>query len=95
MRSLHRILRFRLPGDNAPAWIHGRIQIEVRVDEAITPAGYIVELPADHGAPRRWSYVSTDGQATGLQSVLSRRDLEAKVQDHYFVEMPSDYRQSA
>ena len=50
---------------------------------------------AAHGAPLRWSYVLADGQATGLQSVFSRRELEAQIQDYYFVALTADHRQSA
>lgn len=95
MISPHRILRFRLPGSAAPIWIDCRILLEISVDEAVAPTGYIIELMAAHGAPLRWSYVLADGQATGLQSVFSRRELEAQIQDYYFVALTADHRQSA
>ncbi len=95
MSSPHRILLFRLPGNAAPTWIDGLIQLEICVDEATVPAGYIIELPAAHGAPVRWSYVLADGQATGLQSAFSRRELETQIQDYYFLRITADHRQSA
>jgi hypothetical protein len=54
-------LRFRLPGSAAPAWIDCRIQLEIHVDKAAAPAGYIIGLAAAQGAPVRWSYVLADG----------------------------------
>ena len=60
MSHAHRILRFRLPGSAAPAWIDCRIQLEIHVDKAAAPAGYIIGLAAAQGAPVRWSYVLAD-----------------------------------
>ena len=95
MSSSHRVLRFRLPGSADPTWIDCRIQLEVCVDEAVVPTGYIIELAAAHGAPVRWSYVLANGQATGLQSAFSRRELETQNQDYYFLNLTADHRQSA
>lgn len=95
MISPCRILRFRLRGSAAPTGIDGRILLEICVNEAPVPAGYVIELAATHGAPVRWSYILAGGQPTGLQSVISRRDLEAQIQDSYFLAMTADDRQSA
>jgi len=95
MSSPYRIVRFRHPGSAAPTWIDCRIQLEIRVDEIADPAGYIVELAAAQGAPVRWSYVLADGQASGLQSAFSRRELETQIQDYYFLKLTADHRHSA
>jgi|GEM_PF-1086926 len=95
MSSPYRIVRFRHPGSAVPTWIDCRIQLEIRVDEAASPTGYIVELAPAHGAPVRWSYVLADGQATGLQSAFSRHELETQIQDYYFLKITADHRQSA
>lgn len=95
MSPLHRSLRFRLPGSSAPVWPDALLQLEVCVDESPIPAGYIVQLPAAQGAPVRWSYVLANGTPTGLQSTLSRREIETQIHDLYFRAWEADVRRSA
>jgi hypothetical protein len=54
-----------------------------------------VRLDPEPGTPERWAYVLADGRATGLQSTLSRQDLEGSIMEHYFHDLTADARRSA
>ncbi len=87
------VLRFRSAGDAAPAG--ARAIVELFVNDAPAPAGRILWLDPEPGIPGRWVYVLADGCPTGLQSVLSRQDLEGLVTDHYVQELTGDRQRSA
>lgn len=72
-----------------------KILLDVFLDEDPTPVGHIQQLAATTGVPVRWSYVLENGSPTGLQSSLSRRELETQISDYYFQDLASDHRYSA
>ena len=90
-----RVLRFRTSGSNGESMPETQILLDVFLDEGPTPVGYIQQLAATAGAPIRWSYVLESGLTTGLQSSLSRRELETQISDYYFQDLVSDRRHSA
>jgi len=72
-----------------------RVLLDVLVDQHPTPVGHIVQLAAGQGTPIRWSFIRSDGRATGLQSTISRRELEGQIQYHFFLELVADRRHTA
>lgn len=95
MSTTVRVLRFRTAGSDAAASSGGRRLIDVHLNDSRTPAGHIVQLDAEAGAPARWAYVLEDGRATGLQSTHSRQDLEAAIREYYYQELVADRLRSA
>lgn len=95
MNSLCCVLRFRPTADAAIAMPKARPLLDVFLNDEKTPAGRIVLLEPEPGTPARWTYVLSDGRATGLQSTYSRQDLEGAVREFYFQELAADLRRSA
>ncbi len=95
MNSPIRTLRFRPSGNADLSRPGSRVLLDVILNEAPAPVGYVIQQDAVQGAPLRWSYVLRNGQATGLQTTLSRRELESQIRDHYFHEYVTDQRHSA
>lgn len=95
MNSAARTLRFRLTGNAGLALPGSRVLLDVILNETPAPVGYVVQQDAVQGAPLRWSYVLSNGQATGLQTTLSRRELESQIRDYYFHQYVADQRHTA
>lgn len=57
--------------------------LEVHLGTGPAPAGQIVEWATPAGDPA-WRYVLIDGRASGLESSISRLDLETLVSEYYF-----------
>lgn len=95
MSSPRRILRFRSAGSEGLAVPGDRTRLMVLLDDNPAPIGWIVQLPGTPEIPARWAYVLNDGRATGLQSTLSRHDLEGQIIEYYFQELVADRRHSA
>lgn len=89
------VLRFRSAGSAGLAVPGGRTLVDLFINDASTPAGHIRWLEPAPGTPGRWAYVLADGRATGLQSVLSRQDIEGMVAEYYFGAMMGDRQRSA
>ena len=95
MNAASHILRFRSAGSAGPAVPPARLLVDLFIDDATTATGHIIVLNPEPGAPERWAYILADGRATGLQSTLSRADLEGCVAEHYFQALTADQRCSA
>lgn len=94
--SAHRcVLRFRSAGSDSSAVPSRRTLVDLFINDAPTPAGHILWLEPGPSTPGRWAYVLADGRATGLQSVLSRQDMEGIVAEYYFGAMTADHQRSA
>jgi hypothetical protein len=87
--SPRQVLRFRSAGGDGPG------VLAVILGDSPMPAGHIVHLSATPEVPARWAYTLNDGRATGLQSTLSRQDLEGQIIDYYFHDLVADQRHSA
>lgn len=95
MSASHCVLRFRSAGNAGSAVSGIRTLVDLMINDAPSPAGHILWLEPAPGTPGRWAYVLADGRATGLQSVLSRQDIEGMVAEYYFGAMRSDCQRSA
>lgn len=96
MNDARCVLRFRTAGDGGPALpASGRLIVDLLVNDQTAPVGHIAWLEPSPGIPGRWIYLTADGQATGLQSVLSRQDLEGMVAEHHFQALTADRQRSA
>jgi hypothetical protein len=89
------VLRFRSAGNAGPAVPGARTLVDLMINDAPAPAGHILWLEPAPGTPGRWAYMLADGRATGLQSVLSRQDIEGIVAEYYFSAMTADRQRSA
>jgi len=89
------VLRFRSAGNAGPAVPGARTLVDLLINDAPAPAGYILWLEPAPGTPGRWAYVLADGRPTGLQSVLSRQDIEGIVAEYYISAMTADRQRSA
>ena len=95
MSAPRRVLRFRSAGGERSALPGTRVILDVWQDENPVPVGHIMHLEAETGAPARWTFVMSDGRATGMHSILSRSDLEGQVMEYYFEDLIADQRHSA
>lgn len=96
MNDARCVLRFRTAGNGGPALpAPGRLIVDLLVNDHAAPVGHIAWLEPSPGIPGRWIYLSADGRATGLQSVLSRQDLEGMVAEHHFQALTADDQRSA
>jgi hypothetical protein len=95
MSAPRRVLRFRTAGNAGFAVPQARTLIDLFLNDETVPTGHIVRLDPEPGTPERWAYVLADGRATGLQSTLSRQDLEGSIMEHYFHDLTADARRSA
>jgi hypothetical protein len=89
------VLRFRPAGSDACTLPGAQRLTDVFLNEDPKPAGHVVLLKPEGGAPARWAYVLSDSRATGLQSIHSRQDLEEGIREYYFQELTADGLQSA
>jgi hypothetical protein len=94
--SAHRrVLRFRATGSEGALVSTSGTVLAVTLDDSPVPVGHIVQLPATPEVAARWAYMLNDGRATGLQSTLSRHDLEGQIIEYYFQDLIADHRHSA
>lgn len=77
------VVRFTAPSAALHASDGSRPVAEVHLGTGAALAGCIVELAASAGAPS-WRYVFVDGRSSGLESAVSRTDLELLVSEYYF-----------
>ncbi len=94
--SAHRqVLRFRATGSDGAVLSTSGTVLAITLDDSPVPVGHIVHLPSTPEVAARWAYVLNDGRATGLQSTLSRHDLEGQIIEYYFQALIADRRHSA
>jgi hypothetical protein len=89
------VLRFRSAGNAGLAIPGGRALVDLFINDAPAPTGHIIWLEPAPGAPGRWAYVLADGRATGLQSVLSRQEIEGMVAEYHIGALSAERRRSA
>lgn len=95
MNAPRQVLRFRTAGSAGPFVSGSRIILDVWQDDLPLPVGHIVHLAVQPGIPARWAFVLSDGRVTGMQSILSRSDLEGQIMEYFFQDLIADQRHSA